>query len=57
MPKFCPSEPDKCSGCEDYPLTVEYEDIWRMEYEDGDLTSEEETQYLQYLKDKHVTSK
>ena len=50
--KFCPSEPDSCDGCETFPLTTDYEDCWRQAYEDGDLTSKEEEQYLAYIQEK-----
>ena len=47
--RFCPSEPDKCRGCETYPLTPEYEARWRDAAADGELSDEEEAEWQAYL--------
>ena len=49
--KFCPSEPDKCGGCETYPLTREYLSFWKEAYADGDLSTAEEIEFERYIAD------
>ena len=53
--KFCPSWPDRCRGCETYPLTAEYLMHWLQARDDEELTQEEETQLAHYLNERHAS--
>lgn len=48
--KFCPSESDKCGGCETYPLDSEYLGRWLEARELGELSADEEIALSAYLR-------